>query len=117
MSPRWITLCRLDELTEGSGKYVELPAHRLAVFLHQGKPFVTANACPHAGGAMSGGYVTEQGCAVCPWHGWAFDLTSGKLQGGWDDSEMLATYPCRVRTEETGPNQGVTWVQAELKMP
>jgi nitrite reductase (NADH) small subunit/3-phenylpropionate/trans-cinnamate dioxygenase ferredoxin subunit len=106
------TLCTLDELTEGLGKYVEIDGFRLAVFLHNGVVFAMDNACPHAGGSMSGGYIAD-GCAICPWHGWAFNLESGALVGsfGSDDSEVLKVY--KVRHVE---RDGKTYVQAELPM-
>ena len=62
----WTSLCSLDELQEGKAKYVEIDGHQLAVYLHQGKPYVIDNYCPHAGGNLAGGFV-EDGCAVCPW--------------------------------------------------
>jgi len=109
----WITLCTMDELKEGLGKYVEVQGYRLAVFLHEGEPFVTDNSCPHAGGSMSGGHITGTGsdaCAICPWHGWGFQLTTGNLTGGWD-AEVLKVYPTRRLPSEGKPD----WVQAQLK--
>jgi nitrite reductase (NADH) small subunit len=95
---KWTTLCDLSDLTEGLGKYVEIDGFRLAVFLVNGEPHVIDNHCPHAGGSMSGGYV-DSGCAVCPWHGWAFDLRTGALRDGIGDEEMLPVYPSRILPE------------------
>jgi nitrite reductase (NADH) small subunit len=108
----WTTLCSMDELTEGLGKYVEIDGFRLAVFLENGVVFAMDNDCPHAGGSMSGGYLSD-GCAICPWHGWAFKLETGALAGsfGSDDSEMLKVYKVRRIDHE-----GKTLVQAELPM-
>jgi nitrite reductase (NADH) small subunit len=92
---KWTTLCAVDDLTEGLGKYVEIDGFCMAVFLQDGEVHVIDNACPHAGGSMSGGYI-DGGCAVCPWHGWAFDLKSGALRDSFGDSEMLRVYPTRV---------------------
>lgn len=107
------TLCTFDELTEDLGKYVEIDGFRLAVFLHNGVVFVMDNDCPHAGGSMSGGYISD-GCAICPWHGWAFKLESGALAGSYssDDSEVLKVY--KVRQIEY---EGRQLVQADLPMP
>jgi nitrite reductase/ring-hydroxylating ferredoxin subunit len=76
----WATLCELSELADGQGKPVDIDGHRLAVF--RDGPTVAAldNACPHAGVALSGGTV-EDGCAVCPAHQWAFELSTGRLCG------------------------------------
>lgn len=106
----WTTLCELSELKEGEGKYVEIDGFQLAVFLHQGEPFVLDNECPHAGGSMAGGWVDEEACAVCPWHAWSFHLKDGRLKGS--QAVGLRTYPIRLRDHE-----GKHFVQAELPTP
>lgn len=105
----WTTLCVLDELKEGQATPVEIDGYRLAVFLHNGRPHVLDDACPHAGASMSGGWVQE-GCAVCPRHLWRFELETGKLQG--TESDGLRTYVSR-----TIEFNGRRLVQAELAMP
>ena len=75
----WTSLCELSELEDGLGKYVEVEGFQLAVYLHAGRVYAMDNHCPHAGGSMAGGHIVE-GCAVCPWHGWAFRLDNGELR-------------------------------------
>ncbi|HEY0009001.1 MAG TPA: Rieske (2Fe-2S) protein [Tepidisphaeraceae bacterium] len=104
----WTSLCELSELKEGEGRAVEIDSHRLAVFLHQGQPRVIDNVCPHAGAPLDGGWIDDAGCAVCPWHGWAFDLQSGRIKGG--GAVMIGAYPVRVYEYE-----GRQLVQAELR--
>ena len=104
----WTTLCDLDELTADTGKYVEIDGFHLAVFLHDGVPSVIDNACPHAGGPMASGFV-QDGCAVCPWHYWAFNLKTGDMTNG---AAKIAVYPSRVRDF-----QNRKLVQAELPTP
>ncbi len=108
---KWTTLCDLDDLVPGLGKYVELSGYSLAIFLHGQDVHVMDNACPHAGGSMSAGYI-DDGCAVCPLHGWAFDLKSGSLRGGFGETEILRTYTSRVLDDA-----GRKLVQAQLPMP
>ena len=91
----WISLCEITELTENQGKYVEIDGNQLAVFLSDGKVSVLDNHCPHAGGNLAGGHV-EDGCAVCPWHYWAFrlDSTSSTTRSstpGWSSTTRLST--------------------------
>ena len=38
---------------------------------------VIDNACPHAGGNLSGGEVFEN-VVTCPWHHWEIDLSTGQ---------------------------------------
>jgi len=89
----WVKLCDENELAEGEGKYVKLGEIELAVFLSRGKIYAMDNHCPHAGGAMSAGYI-EGNCAVCPWHGWAFNLHNGELMDA--PTVKIATYAVRV---------------------
>jgi len=90
----WKPLCQLDELKEGSGKYVEVGAFQLAVFLHEGQPRVMDNYCPHAGGNLAGGII-EDGCAICPWHAWAFRVDNGELRDC--PAVRVEVYPARIR--------------------
>lgn len=106
----WTTLCDLSELKEAEGKYVEIDGFCLAVFLHEGQPRVMDNACPHAGGSMAGGWVDAEGCAICPWHGWGFHVTDGRLKGS--TAVGISVYAVRVRDFD-----GRQLVQADLKMP
>lgn len=102
----WTSLCDLEELTEGKGKYVEIDGFQLAVFLDRGAISVIDNNCPHAGGNLAGGFV-DNGCAVCPWHYWAFRLDNGEMR----DSPGVAVTKYPVRTLEY---QGKQLVQAQL---
>ncbi len=103
---KWTSLCDLDELEEGQGKYVEIGGFQLAVFLDKGQVFVIDNCCPHAGGSLAGGHV-EDGCAVCPWHHWSFRLENGQLRGA--PGVAVKHYPTRLHTYE-----GRQLVQVEL---
>jgi nitrite reductase/ring-hydroxylating ferredoxin subunit len=111
----WVSLCDLADLTPDQGKYVEIDGFQLAVFLHAGTVYAMDNECPHAGGAMAGGYVDENACAVCPWHGWAFKLETGELhdEGAYGGGVMIRTYPTRIlKLQGRGE-----LVQADLPMP
>ena len=106
----WTSLCDLDELEEGKGKYVEIGGFQLAVFLDQGVVSVIDNTCPHAGGNLAAGYV-EDGCAVCPWHHWAFRLDNGQLR----DAPGVTVTTYKTRTFDPG-NGRPTLLQADLPM-
>ena len=88
----WTSLCDLDELQEGQGKYVEIGGFQLAVFLNAGSVHVIDNYCPHAGGTAGGD--VEEGYAICPWHAWAFRLDNGQLRDS--PGVTIKTYVTRV---------------------
>jgi nitrite reductase/ring-hydroxylating ferredoxin subunit len=89
----WVSLCTLDELTEGKGKYVEVDGFHIAVFLN-------------AGQVSADGFI-EDGCVVCPWHHWAFRLDNGQMR----DSPGVAVNKYVTRLH---PHGGKEFVQAEL---
>ena len=103
----WTSLCDLDALREGEGKYVEIGGFRLAVFLSRGSVYVTDDTCPHAGASLAGGCV-EEGCVVCPRHNWTFQLENGQLRGA--PGVTITTYKTRIVQPDGRPKL----VQADL---
>jgi nitrite reductase (NADH) small subunit len=103
----WTSLCDLDDLIEGQAKRVEIDGFFLAVYLHEGKVFILDSTCPHAGHDLSGGAV-ENGCAVCPYHGWNFRLTDGVMPAS--PGITIPTYKARLFPRQSNP----TLVQADL---
>ncbi len=90
----WSDLCALDQVPDAGGHYVVHSDRPLAVFRRaDNTPAVTDDTCPHAGGSLSAGHVRD-GCAVCPWHAWAFDLETGACPD--NPAISVATYPTRV---------------------
>lgn len=106
----WTSLCETAELEENKGHYVEIDGYKLAVFFSNNSYYVIDNYCPHAGGSLSGGFV-EDGCAVCPWHYWAFRLENGELKT--HPGVKVSTYNIRLLEREGKP----TLLQADLPMP
>jgi nitrite reductase/ring-hydroxylating ferredoxin subunit len=102
----WVTLCTVDDLTEGVGQYAEVDGFQLAVFRLAGEITAIDSTCPHAGANLAGGSV-EEGCVICPHHSWAFRLDNGQMR----DSPGIAVrkYPTRVY-----PHEGRELVQVEL---
>ena len=56
-----------------------------------------ANACPHASGRMSEGFIDAMGNIVCPLHRYRFDLKTGRNVSG--EGYFLKTYPIEKRDE------------------
>jgi nitrite reductase (NADH) small subunit/3-phenylpropionate/trans-cinnamate dioxygenase ferredoxin subunit len=87
------TVCRVDDLTEGEGRTVEVAGKLLAVFYVKGQYYAIDDVCPHMGASLGSGYV-EDGIVTCPWHAWRFRLADG----AWADNPRLkiGCYPARV---------------------
>jgi nitrite reductase/ring-hydroxylating ferredoxin subunit len=103
----WTSLCELDELREGGGKYVEIGGFQLAVFLYEAQVYVLDNTCPHAGASLAPGQI-EDGCVVCPRHNWPFRLVNGQLRDA--PGVAITSYKTRIVRPEGRP----PLVQADL---
>ena len=67
---------RLDQLPQTRGRVVRAGDREIALFRQGGRVFALDNVCLHTGGPLGEGEV-EDGCAVCPWHGWRYELETG----------------------------------------
>ena len=83
----------LRDFPAGSRKLVDVKGRAIVVFNVNGEFFALANRCPHQGGSLVQGRLvglieaSEPGCyrysrrgeiIRCPWHGWEFDVRTGK---------------------------------------
>jgi nitrite reductase (NADH) small subunit/3-phenylpropionate/trans-cinnamate dioxygenase ferredoxin subunit len=91
------TVCKVEELTEGEGKTVQVGNKLIAVFQDKGQYFAIDDTCPHMGASLSGGFI-EHGIVTCPWHAWRFRL----CDGAWADNPRIkiGSYPVRVTGNE-----------------
>jgi 3-phenylpropionate/trans-cinnamate dioxygenase ferredoxin subunit len=86
-------VARLTEVPPGARKIVEAGGRSIGIFNVRGELHALRNACPHQGGPLCKGSVQGTACDSqpgeyawsregeilrCPWHGWEFDLTTGK---------------------------------------
>lgn len=86
-------ICKNDELIEGKGKRFIVDDTEIALFRIGGKVFALNNICPHQHSALIYDGFIEDGCVVCPAHGWKFNLVTGKKPSG---SNGLATYEVKL---------------------
>jgi len=47
-----------------------------------GRILVHAAVCPHMGGPLHRAEIDGQGCVRCPWHGYRFEVTTGRSADG-----------------------------------
>jgi len=90
-----VELCALDSLEPDRGRLVRAGAKVVAVFLVDGEVRVVDNACLHAGGPLADGAVVD-GCVICPFHGWVYDLATGHTVVGARTAGHLRAYECWI---------------------
>ena len=71
---------------------------RICLVLHGEKFLAVQDACSHNGQSLSKGSVNYLGEIVCPWHGYRFDLATGRPCDS--SSPDLITYGIKI--DETG---------------
>lgn len=97
-------VCRADEIAPGVARRVEIEGREIAIFNVNGEFAAIGDRCPHEGASLCKGQViglaesdepghyrmVRDGEFVrCPWHGWEFDLKTGR---SWCD-------PARTRVK------------------
>ncbi|MDX1747589.1 MAG: Rieske (2Fe-2S) protein, partial [Halobacteriales archaeon] len=102
------------DLKDGDRAIVQVEGREIAVFRHEGEFYGVLNFCVHQAGPLCEGRLTgemvigEDGWEwyfenhgrniVCPWHGWVFDITTGKSVD--DDRYAVPTYEVAVEDGE-----------------
>jgi nitrite reductase (NADH) small subunit len=90
----FVAVARASDISEGHGAFVERDGVPLALFNAGGGRFhATGATCPHEDGPLSEGWL-EGGTVVCPWHGFDFDLASGRCNV--DEGLAIPVYATRV---------------------
>ena len=101
----------LKELPPGSRRLVTIEGRPIAVFNIAGELFALLNRCPHQGGSLVDGrliglveapepgnycYSRPGEILRCPWHGWEFDVRTGK---SWCEPSRIRTKAYEVAVE------------------
>jgi nitrite reductase (NADH) small subunit len=63
----------------GEAREFVLDGQQICVANQNGTFSAMGNVCAHRGGPLGQG-VVDAGKIVCPWHGWRFDLRTGKSE-------------------------------------
>ncbi len=93
---RWHRVAGVDDLVDGEVRAVVAGTRRVAVLRVNGQHAALSGACPHQGGPLGEGTITD-GVLRCPWHGWAFDALTGAAAS--EDYEAVATFPVALRDD------------------
>jgi nitrite reductase (NADH) small subunit len=86
-----------SEIPVGAIKEVNVGGTAVAVANIGGIYHAINNTCLHRGGPLGEGTL-EGKIVTCPWHGWQFDVTSGK--NVQNPSVGVACYPTELRAGE-----------------
>lgn len=121
-APSRHVVARVDEIAPGKSKLVHVEGRDIAVFNVAGEFMAIANRCPHEGADLCRGELvsliesdepgvvrlSRHGELVrCPWHGWEFDLKTGK---SWCDPTRT-----RVKSYDVAVEHGSRLVEGRYR--
>jgi len=110
--PQQYSVARASETEPGARQFVEVKGHSIGIFNVNGRFVAALNLCPHELAPVCRGRVggttlpsppgeyrwgKEGEILACPWHGWEFDLLSGRALA--DGRVRLRFYPVSVEDD------------------
>ena len=94
---QWVRVAKVEEIPEGTGKELAAAGRVVALYHVEGAFYALDGVCPHAGGPLGEG-VLEGSIVTCPWHGWQFDVASGRHC--LNANLQHATFPVRIEGDD-----------------
>ncbi|HKD63472.1 MAG TPA: Rieske 2Fe-2S domain-containing protein [Candidatus Acidoferrales bacterium] len=82
------------EVPDGTMREFQVEGKVLAISNVGGKVCAISNVCLHRGGPLAEGELAGE-VVTCPWHGWQYNVCSGKLVT--NPTVGVETYPVEVR--------------------
>ena len=104
-------VAKMSEIAPGECRLVEVDGRSIGIFNVNGAVVAVLNVCPHELAPVCLGQLTgttlpsppgefrwgrEGEILACPWHGWEFDLLTGKALA---DKRRLRLYPVTVEDD------------------
>lgn len=86
-----------DEIPPGTIQEFQLNGKTVAIANVDGNLFAISNVCLHRGGPLGQGEL-EGKVVTCPWHGWQYDVTTGKVT--MNPAVGVESYPVEIRGED-----------------
>ena len=93
----FVKVASKNEIRSGYGKVVDINGVSIAILNDNGKFFAINNTCAHMQGPIGEGSC-ESGKVTCPWHGWTYDLKTGK--NTFNENIKLETYEVKIKDED-----------------
>jgi nitrite reductase (NADH) small subunit len=74
----FLRTARKDEIPAGQIREFAVEGKSIALANVDGTFYAINNTCLHRGGPLGSGELKGK-IVTCPWHGWQYDVTNGKL--------------------------------------
>jgi nitrite reductase/ring-hydroxylating ferredoxin subunit len=73
----FIKVAKISDIPEGESRIVQAGTQEIALFNVRGAIHAIGNTCLHQGGPLGEGWL-DGPVVTCPWHGWTYDVTTGR---------------------------------------
>lgn len=89
----YVRFAGVDQIPPGTSKSLRIGLRRIAVFNVAGTYYAIEDACAHMKAPLSTGRI--HGLELtCSWHGWKYDLATGKRKG--KESACVRTFSIKI---------------------
>ena len=85
------------EISAGTIREIQIEGRAVALANVGGTIYAINNTCLHRGGPLGQGQLDGK-VVTCPWHGWQYDVTNGKVVQ--NPATGVDCYPIEVRGED-----------------
>ncbi len=92
-----IRTAKTAEIPPGTIREFQVDGKAIALANVGGKFYAINNTCLHRGGPIGQGPL-QGNVVTCPWHGWQYDVTTGKVNQ--NPAVGVDCYPVEVRGED-----------------
>ena len=93
----FVRTIKVDEIPAGTVRELQVEGKAVALANVSGRLYAVNNTCLHRGGPLGQGSLDGQ-IVTCPWHGWQFDICSGKVVQ--NPGVGVDCYPVEVRGQD-----------------
>ena len=93
----FLRVLKTNEVPNGMIRELQIDGKVIALANVDGKFYAIDNVCLHRGGPLAEGEMTGTS-VTCPWHGWQYDVTTGKSL--MNSAVGVKTYPVEVRGDD-----------------
>ncbi len=93
----FLRAAKRNEIPPGTIREIQLGGRTIAVANVDGRFYALDNTCLHRGGPLGQGELEEK-VVTCPWHGWQYDVTTGKTLV--NPAVGVPTFAVELRGEE-----------------
>ncbi|MEM9159758.1 MAG: Rieske (2Fe-2S) protein, partial [Verrucomicrobiota bacterium] len=105
----WYPVIPLDMLNEGPQAF-ELLGESIVVWKDKlGEPHAAIDRCCHRSAKLSIGWVDDDGCITCPYHGWRFD-GSGQCRSVPQIGDKVPNQQLKINAYQCAARYGYVWV-------